>query len=182
MAVDWGFVRRGIGTGVVAGTSAVVAVVLLTSHAPLWSPAVGAVITSRPAWKVDQRALADVRVIARLPTGDGPVLLPYVDMTTLALVTTEKFAVVPRDLYAPGLDEPRSARRARLTLYRLIAGHRPVPTRAQTDRSLARLDVSLVCAPRSDRRVLRKVERAGYERLRRVHDLVCLRPSTTAKG
>lgn len=179
LAADWGFGRRWIDTGLTVAVSVVLVLVIAGSGARLWSPSIGATMTSRPTWKVDQRAFADVRAISRLQVGNGPVLLPAADMTTLAVTTTKMFALVPRGIYAEALHEPAADHAARFRLYRLVTGSRPFPSAGQVRRDLDRLDVSLVCVKRQARTVVHLVRQAGYQPLRRVHRLTCLEPGTS---
>lgn len=179
LAADWGFGRRWLDTGLTVAVSVVLVVVIAASGARLWSPSIGATMTSRPTWKVDQKAFADVRAITRLRVGEGPVLLPAADMTTLAVTTTKMFALVPRGIYAEALQEPAADHAARFRLYRLVTGSKPFPPAAQVRRDLDRLDVSLVCVKRQARTVVHLVRQAGYQPYRHVHRLICLEPATS---
>lgn len=143
---------------------------------PIWSPAVGASLTSKPTWKIDPSAKAAAVRISRLPVGAGPVLLPPAEMQALSVTTSRMFAVVPRDYYVGSLDEPAKVTQDRMRLFRLVAHQDPLPSRAETRSALNRLHVPLVCVSQRDVRVLRSVRWSGYRLLTAVGDLNCLVP------
>ena len=148
--------------------------VLLWQGTPVWSRDVGAELTARPVWKVDQVATPVARQIASIPVPDGPVLLPSAEMRMLPLITTQTFSLVPRDLYAVGLSESTATKKARFALYNFVSGPSALRTSAQVEHALDQLNVSLVCLDSGRRQKLRLVRSAGYERRARVGHLVCL--------
>jgi hypothetical protein len=164
---------RVLPTMVVASVAAV-ALVLVGFGSAIWSSQLGATLTSRPEWKVNQQARPVADRIAALHPPAGPVLLPHTEMAVLPLVTTRMFAVVPRLLYAQGVDRSPAKRKARLALYDLVQGRRPLPSFAETDEYLQRLDVSMVCVNRDRTKVRQRVRAAGYLPQHRVEQLVCL--------
>ena len=159
---------------------AVVVALVATLGAPLWTTTDhnGPVsVTARPTWKVDQRALTDVRrVMADHP--HGVVVLPPTQMRVLAMYTTQAYAVVPRTWYAKILDEPKDVRRARFLLSRLASAHaRQLPGPVAVAHALEVLHVSLACTARTSTRAqaVASMTGAGFGDPRRYGHLVCLR-------
>jgi len=128
---------------------------------------------SRPTWKVDPAALADVRaILATDPSTAGPLLLPPADMSVLAMYTTHWFAVVPRGIYVSGLDEPTGATADRLALLNFVAGRGGVSSQA-VGAALRRLHVTMVCLQPQAAAAARVVRMTGYSQFVPVGSLLC---------
>ncbi len=152
-----------------------VGTIVMTSGTPLWSDDVGARLTDRPTWKVDQRALADVRALDRAEVGPGPWLLPPVHMEVLPIHTTEHFPLVPRGFYLPGPEAKPGDQDARQLLYQteFVAGNAPLPPSEAIVAALDHLDVALMCALEEDAALRAWLDGAG--RTRKFAGLRCLR-------
>lgn len=172
-----------VARGASALVAAVIAVTLLVAGTPQWSERMGATLTSAPTWKVDQRALDDVRALHGLETSDGPWLLPPLHMEVMPIVTDEHFPVVPRGYYLPGPEVNPGDQAARTTLYQaeVVAGTAPLPELEPMRAGLAQLDVSLVCASREDAPLVARLDEIGPE-THRVAGLVCLRLDEDGNG
>lgn len=135
-----------------------------------WS-AEGAGLTSRPTWKVDQRALADVRELQRQAVPPGLWQMPTAQMEILAISTVEVHPVTARTYYLPTLRVPPSGVADRVVLLRLEAGE-PVTARAVRV-ALRRLDVAVACVPGDVPRAVSTLRRAVRDDLRRVGTMRC---------
>ncbi|MCL3816999.1 DUF6077 domain-containing protein [Aeromicrobium wangtongii] len=154
--------------GARAALLAVVVVVPLVFGSWLWQ-GTGASLTSRPTWKVNQDALADVRAAQALDVPPGRWLMPPEQMQILAISTSGPYPVVARGFYLPGLDVSDRDLADRIALFRLAAGE-PVSVR-EVRGALDRLDVALACVPDAEtRRILR---RAVGAQPKRVGDMYC---------
>ncbi|MFI5425622.1 hypothetical protein [Aeromicrobium sp. UC242_57] len=119
--------------GAAAGAvTAAVIIVPLVFGTLLWN-ATGASLTSRPTWKVNQEALADVRAAQDVDVPPGLWLLPPPHMEVLAISTVGPFAVVPRHYYLPGLVASDQERADRTVLFNLVSGLEPVEVREVAD-------------------------------------------------
>ena len=157
---------------VTAGVAAAVVVaVVAASGTWIWSSSTGAQLTSRPVWKVPQRALADVRAAERLRVGDGLWLMPSDQMKVLAITRVGPFPVVARGYYGPNLKVPAAEFEARKMLFLLEKGRR-FPAE-QVARSLRLLDVSLACVPGSRAASVRILTEAVGESLEPVGSMRC---------
>lgn len=161
------FVKAGFG----ALIPAALALLLVFDGTPIWSHEVGAQMTSRPTWKVDQAALADVRAAQKLRPPPGPWLLPPKQMEILSISSVKHFSVVPRSFYLANLPVSRSNLGYRVVLY-WEAGGKPQPSR-RVRRALTQLGVSVACVPGSDGRARRSLRRAVGEALRPVGGMRC---------
>lgn len=155
---------------VVTGTTGIAAMlaVAVFSGTWLWT---GGRLTSHPAWKVDQQALADVRAAQRLSVPPGRWLLPEASMSILAISEAGPYPVVPRAYY---LTSPHGARyqvRDRRVLLRLVRD-RPVAA-ARVSRALRALDVSLACVPAVASNAPRILEEVVGTPLRTVGTMRC---------
>lgn len=146
---------------------------------PLWASTPK--LSTRPAWKVDPVALTNVRaLLATDPSRSGPMLLPPPEMGVLAVYTTRWFAVVPRELYLAGLDEPAQVTSDRRTLLRLVSPRPGSLTAADVGGALHRLDVTTVCLDASTGTAARAIRMVGYATFRPVGTLRCATwPGTT---
>lgn len=156
--------------------AAALALVALLAGTPQWSPDLGARLTSHPTWKVDQRALEDVRALDRVRASRGTWLLPPLQMEVLPIQQTEHFPVVPRGFYLPGPEVRPGDQLARSLLYQTVSvnGTAPLPALEETRHALDQLDVGLMCAMVEDAQLrARLVELSG--RTRRFAGLECIR-------
>lgn len=146
---------------------------------PLWASTPK--LSTRPAWKVDPEAFTNVRaLLATDPSRTGPMLLPPAEMGVLAVYTTRWFAVVPRELYLAGLDEPAQAAADRRTVLQLVAPHPGSITAVDVGDALHRLHVGTVCLRSSADAAARVVRMVGYSTFRPVGTLQCASwPGTT---
>ncbi len=136
-----------------------------------------ATLTSRPTWKVDLTAKAEVEAV--LDTGvEGVVLLPPMAMQVLPMVTTDAYAVDPRGWYTRILAEPDEQNEQRRLLARYARGKTPELTGADLGRALRGLDVTMVCVKRgrADAELPRLAE-AGYAAPQQLADLTCVTPT-----
>lgn len=159
---------------------ALLVALVAVAGAPLWTTVDhnGPVsVTSRPTWKVDLRALADVRhVMADHP--HGVVVLPPTQMRVMSMTTTQAYPVVPRTWYARILKEPAARKHARFVLSRLASNHaKHLPGPVAVARSLDLLHVSLACTARvADRgKAVAAIAGDGFGDEKRYGHLVCLR-------
>ncbi len=157
------------------GMAAVATVTAVAGFGLAGTPVWVSVVWQRPSWDVDQTQLANVRALmASGPNTAGPVLMPGGEMRTLAILTTQVFAVVPRAFDLPGLQEPPAQTAARRLLLSLAtAGHQKLPI-ADVQSALNLLHVQTVClhpSARADRQTIRS---AGFSAERPVGELVCL--------
>jgi hypothetical protein len=141
----------------------------------------GASFTSRPTWKVDQTALADVRAARQLEVAEGLWLLPRTQMEILAISAVGPFSVVPRGYYLQTLQVPAEELDDRLVLYRLVLGRGVSPARVRL--ALDRLDVSLACVPVTNKRAQGILSQAVDEDLESVSQMRChvTRPGDRAR-
>lgn len=153
-----------------AGVLGAVLIVPLAFGTWLWA-APGASLTSRPTWKVNQSALADVRAAEERDVPPGLWLMPPDQMTILAISRVGPFAVVPRAYYLPGLDVPRQNLQDRRVLLRLVEGLDVSPQAVRG--ALDRLDVSLACVRANDSSARRVLREAVREPLTRVRGMRC---------
>ncbi len=109
-------------------------------------------------WKVDQAGLRDLRAVEGVRSPPGTWLLPEPAMGVLAVSTTRRTAVVPREYYLPTLATTPADLRDRLVLYSLVSGR--YVTVPQARGALHRLGVSLACVPAEDARANRTLQRA----------------------
>jgi hypothetical protein len=137
----------------------------------VWSSRVGARLEATPSWKVDGRALEDVRSVDASRVPDGLWLLPPVEMQVMAISDTRHFTVIPRDLYLQGLTAGTRDLPDRLVLLSLVSG-RSV-SRAAARSALDRLDVTLACVPRENSRARRILSGAVGQPLQRVGAMRC---------
>jgi len=157
-----------------AATAALAAVVCGTAGHWLWSAEVGARLASRPAWKVDAIALADVRAAQALDVPPGLWLMPPVQMQTLSISTSREHAVVPRIAYLETLDAPTQQVADRRVLFDLVRRHPgPPPAVADVRAALDRLDVALACVPASAKGATRVLTAVVGEDLRRIGTMRC---------
>lgn len=156
--------------------AAAVALVVLLAGTPQWSPDLGAQLTSRPTWKVDQRALEDVRALDRARVSRGTWLLPPIHMEVLPIQQTEHFPVVPRGFYLPGPEVNPGDQDARALLYQtvFVNGAAPLPGLEETRDALDQLDVGLMCALVEDVQLRGRLVELSAD-TRRFAGLVCIR-------
>ncbi len=148
-----------------------IALVVVLTGTPIWSPDAGAQLVSRSTWKVEPKALADVRAVSHLQARRGLWLLPPPQMEILSIATTKISPVVARGFYLHGLQVSPIASRDRRVLLELAAGYdKPVP---RVRRALRRLDVAVACVPAASVHSARTLSRAVGEPLRRVGSLGC---------
>lgn len=148
----------------------VVLVVPLMFGTWLWDGE-GAQLTSRPTWKVDQRALRDVQAARSETVPPGRWLLPPEQMQILTISTITPSAVVPRAYYLVNLSESTEEVGDRIALYRLASGELAPVKRIRT--SLERLDVSLACLREEDMRAQPVLARAVDDELKPIGDMLC---------
>ncbi len=158
--------------------TAALCVAVAAAGVPLWSSTRHVVLEDHPTWKYPVRSLDQARAIVARKPGPGPVLSTLGVMRALALTSTDVLAVDPRPSYVGLLDEPADDTRARRVLVDLVNGER-VPRDAAVSEALQRLDVSLVCLPRSQHVAFRAVERAGYRATSPARGLACREPGDT---
>lgn len=134
-------------------------------------------LTSRPTWKVDLTAKAEVEAV--LDAGaTGVVLLPPMAMQVLPMVTTDAYAVDPRGWYTRILAEPQAQNEQRRLLARYARDKTPQLTGEDLGRALSTLDVTVVCVKqaRAERELPRLAE-AGYADPQRRADMTCVTPT-----
>ena len=134
-------------------------------------------LTSRPTWKVDLTAKAEVEAV--LDAGaTGVVLLPPMAMQVLPMVTTDAYAVDPRGWYTRILEEPQAQNEQRRLLARYARGTTPRLTGEDLGRALSTLDVTVVCVKqaRAERELPRLAE-AGYADPQRRAGMTCVTPT-----
>jgi hypothetical protein len=150
------------------------ACVLVLGGTSAWSSHVGGRLTTTPHLKIRPLVLHDVTRVLALHPG-SPLLLPLKDMEAVPILTTRKFAVVPRQLYLQGLPDKGGHYQDRWTLrdFADTSNPRVLPSQARLDLALEDLHVSTVCTFPSAVRRVRRVERAGYHDPRRAGRLVC---------
>ena len=159
-----------------AAAAGLVALVTLTGT-PVWSGSVGAGLTTHPTWKSHLFTLPDVRKVAAMHPGPGPVLLPRGAMATMALLTTRTFAVVPRRFYLHGLPPEAGEVIARKVLLRVVHPTRKgLPPLRRVERALPAVHVSLACDYSDHVGAVSLLEQAGYVSPFSVGNLTCLRP------
>lgn len=136
-----------------------------------------ATLTSRPTWKVDLDANAQVAAV--LDRGArGVVLLPPRAMQVLPMVTTDAYAVDPRGWYTRILEEPQEQNESRRLLARYARDKTPNLTGADLGRALRDLDVTLVCVDQGrTRRELPRLAEAGYADPQRLAGMTCTTPT-----
>ena len=132
---DLGPTRSRLATGV-AG-AAVVAI----AGTPLWADGG---LASSPEWKVPPGSLDDVVRVLDLPAQPGSLLLPEDQSQALAVLTTERFATVPRAAYLASLDDTPERIAARYALFRWLEYGYPLNDAGLAER-LDLLDVAVVC-------------------------------------
>lgn len=134
-------------------------------------------VSSTPEWKLDRKALKDVRILEEQGV-EGTVLLPPRWMKVLTMYTTDAFPVVPRKWFVTNMEEPRQVRRSRMLLFDLSAGRPPLPPAGDVRKAVQRLDLTLACAgPGPTRtRVLALYEEAGLTGTRTAGRLACRTP------
>jgi hypothetical protein len=161
---------------VAAAAAGLVALITLTGT-PVWSSSVGAGLTTHPTWKSHLLTLPDVRKVAAMHPGPGPVLLPRGAMASMALLTTRTFAVVPRRFYLHGLPAEAGEVIARKVLLRVVdptvKGLPPLP---RVERALPEVHVSLACDYSDHAGAVSLLGQAGYVSPFQVGNLTCLRP------
>ncbi|SFC42947.1 hypothetical protein SAMN04487968_106168 [Nocardioides terrae] len=160
--------------GVAAAIAALAAAVCVTGGHWLWSGEVGARLASRPVWKVDAVALADVRAARALDVPPGLWLMPPAQMEALSILTARQHAVVPRIAYLETLDATAQQVSDRRVLFDLVRRHPgPQPSVADVRTALDRLDVSLACVSASAKRAGRVLTEVVGEDLRRIGTMRC---------
>jgi hypothetical protein len=138
---------------------------------PVWRT--GVRLFDQPVWKVEPESLANVKaVLATDPPNGGPLLLPPAEMSTLAIYTTQWFAVVPRELYIASLPESAERSAARYILFQLVTAP-PLPTKPEVKWALGKLGVSYICVERRAVSARRLIRSLGFEPFVAVGTLVC---------
>jgi hypothetical protein len=150
----------------------VMAVLIAVSAAWLWSAPAGGQLTSRPTWKVDQRALANVRAAQQLQVPKGLWLLPPAEMEILSIAGDNTYPVIPRVAYLTDLDPTSKAARERRVLLRLVSGQHESPRGVAA--ALAALRVGLACVPHHDARARHILAAATGSDLRKVGRMRCV--------
>jgi hypothetical protein len=176
---DLGAARRPVARAVPLLAAAVVLAGLVVGGRPVWDhTGHGGPVTvsSRPQWKLDTEALADVRVLADKGV-TGEVLLPPRRMKVLTMYTVQAFPVVPREWFIENIDEPAAATKARRLLYQLASGELPLPNKDNAAEALDLLDVDLACTGKSPttERVMKYYAAAGYTETSSYGTLSCAR-------
>lgn len=161
-----------------AGSAAAIGVLVVTVAVSaghwLWSTQAGARLTTRPTWKVDPVALADVRAARAIDVPPGLWLMPPQQMQDLSISTTREHAVVPRIFYLDTLDAPAQEVADRHVLFALASRHHvPPPVVPNVRAALDRLDVALACVPAQARGAVDVLERAVGEDLRQIGSMRC---------
>lgn len=168
-----GLGSRPVAKRIVSSAAALVVVgVFAVVGTPLWKSPAG--IENRPSWKVNVKALADVRaLVAANPSTAGPVLLPAGEMRVLAIYTTKWYAVVPRVYDLPGLVEPAASTTARRTLLQLVSTTQSRPGATVVKSALRTLNVTTVCLRPGEVTARRAVRAAGYPAFQPVARMTC---------
>ncbi|KAB1939856.1 hypothetical protein F8271_16790 [Micromonospora sp. ALFpr18c] len=115
---------------------------------PMWT---ANVLQDKPSWRMPDTRKNVTFWITRQDLPDGLVLAPTSVMRAMPQVTTRTRVVMARDLYLTdyGMDTPFA--KDRLLLGRFADGVEPMPSVAEVDAALRRVDVAAVCLWRTNK-------------------------------
>lgn len=132
--------------GAVRGAAGVAGVAVLAAvGTPLWQDTG----LGEPVWKVPLGALDDVEAVLEVPARPGSMLLPQDESHVLVILTTRRFATIPRVEAVAGLADEPDRIAARYELYRWLNEDVDLPARKVVD-GLDLLDVAVVCVDADD--------------------------------
>jgi hypothetical protein len=158
-----------------AATAGVAAALLIAFGTPLWTGYGGeASWKSPPTWKAYPHYVGEARTIRAEYHGSGSVLAHWQTMRAFSLITAEPKAVNPRTYYAQLLPGPPGWIGERIALTQLATEGIAPASPELIQRSLADLDVGLVCLPAKKTKLVRRAGlRPTYRRAFSTQDAHC---------